>query len=493
MTKYNLPLACTPDQLKQANERLALARAKLLKHKKALTFSVLKTEWVATTAVETLAMSKRMVCMWNPLFVLSLPDLRAVITVIEHEMWHPLRKHHARGEAVRAINGSVTHDECNRAADHEINDDLIAGGGSFGPELDKECCIPANNGWPDGLTMEEYVVLARQQQQQQKQQQSQSGDKSESGDGLGSEDAGSAGDGDTEGEGAGSGTDDPSGNDGSDGDGGGAPSAPMDPSRTSESGGTGKGGVGSGRCGSAAGQPHPAEAMLPEDAGSSKEQVDRVRSQTAKAIVEEGQRGIGKYGLDAARWAESVLTPAKVPWAKVLAKAVRGEVSARAGGGGVSYRAPARRQASIGYGAGKPVFPANRAVIPEVQVWVDTSGSVGTKELTAALAEIGGIMKSLQARVTVGACDAKVHSLQKVKSLDQVPALLKGGGGTDFRPLFQTADESKPRPDVVIVLTDGYATLPEKPPEGMRVIWVLIGSWKTKTMPYGECIDVQDD
>jgi predicted metal-dependent peptidase len=232
--------------------------------------------------------------------------------------------------------------------------------------------------------------------------------------------------------------------------------------------------------------------MLPDDAGSSKEQVDRVRAQTAQAIVEEGQRGIGKYGSDAVRWAEATVAPAKVPWHKVLAKAVRGEVAARAGGGGVSYRAPARRQASIGYGSGKPVFPANRAVVPEVQVWVDTSGSVGSKELAAACAEIGGVMKSLQARITVGSCDAQVHALQKVKNLSEVPALLKGGGGTDFRPLFRAAEESKPKPDIVIVLTDGMATLPQQPPADMRVIWVLIGSWKAKEMPFGECIDVDD-
>ncbi|NBQ63365.1 MAG: hypothetical protein EBU40_13935, partial [Proteobacteria bacterium] len=55
---------------------------------------------------------------------------------------------------------------------------------------------------------------------------------------------------------------------------------------------------------------------------------------------------------------------------------------------------------------------------------------------------------------------------------DQV--VVKGGGGTDMRRGIEGASTLTPRPDVVIVLTDGYTPWPSTPPHGMRVVIGLI-------------------
>ena len=68
-------------------------------------------------------------------------------------------------------------------------------------------------------------------------------------------------------------------------------------------------------------------------------------------------------------------------------------------------------------------------------------------------------------KVTVGICDAKVHAFRPVMSWTEVKTMFKGGGGTDFNPLFEEAMKQKEKPDVVIVLTDGYASLPSTPPK----------------------------
>jgi predicted metal-dependent peptidase len=227
--------------------------------------------------------------------------------------------------------------------------------------------------------------------------------------------------------------------------------------------------------------------------GQTPESQQNMIEQVAAAIVKEAQAGRGDYPADIVRWAEATIKPAKVKWHQLLAKIIRGRMANRAGGGGVSYARPARRMAGLGYGNGRPVLPANRSVTPEVQAWVDTSGSVGSEELAAALAEIETIMRTLPGRVTVGACDAKVHALKKVSRFSEVMPLLKGGGGTNFIPLFKAAMEVKDKPDVIIVLTDGMATIPDEPPNDVDVIWVLIGRYKVSTMPWGRCVVVDEE
>jgi Mg-chelatase subunit ChlD len=47
---------------------------------------------------------------------------------------------------------------------------------------------------------------------------------------------------------------------------------------------------------------------------------------------------------------------------------------------------------------------------------------------------------------------------------------LLGGGGTDMGAGLAKAAEIRPRPDLIVVLTDGHTPWPEAPPRGIRVI-----------------------
>jgi predicted metal-dependent peptidase len=487
---------CTPDDLRRAEQQLEVARAALARRRKAMTFAIYKTVFIPTTTIPTMAMTERGVCLWNPKFILGRSKNRDIQTALSHELWHGLRRHAARGKALQKLDPSVSHAELNAAADREINDDEFAAGESFGDDLDPHVLVPSQINAADGLTMEDYIYAAREhQKQQQQQQQQQQEDDDEQDDGkqdAGGDDSGSAGSGDEvdDGDGDGDGQDGSGGAGDADDDGAGA-----DGGAGGRDAGPAGDSVGCGKCGGAAGCPSDVEAEVDAAVGRNDEAIENMRQQVAQAIIEEAKQGRGDYPADLVRWAESIVAPAKVPWQQLLAALIRGAVSNRAGAGGVSYQHLARRMAGVGYGNGKPVLPAMRLAQPEVQAWVDTSGSVGTKELSAALAEIEVILKTLPGKVTVGACDAKVHALKKVASFSQVMPLMKGGGGTDFRPLFDAADKSKPRPDIVVVLTDGAATFPARPPEGMTVIFVLMGRWKVQpdSLPWGRCVVVDDD
>ncbi|MBU6151863.1 MAG: hypothetical protein KGR25_10460, partial [Chloroflexi bacterium] len=75
--------------------------------------------------------------------------------------------------------------------------------------------------------------------------------------------------------------------------------------------------------------------------------------------------------------------------------------------------------------------------------------------------------------LVVLAVDAEVHVTKQVFRANEVN--LVGGGGTDMRVGIEAAARLHPRPEVVIVLTDGFTPWPNVPPRGMRVIAGITG------------------
>ena len=52
---------------------------------------------------------------------------------------------------------------------------------------------------------------------------------------------------------------------------------------------------------------------------------------------------------------------------------------------------------------------------------------------------------------------------------------LAGGGGTDMRVGIRAAHQQRPRPDVIVVFTDGHTPWPDAPPPGSAMIAALLG------------------
>lgn len=248
--------------------------------------------------------------------------------------------------------------------------------------------------------------------------------------------------------------------------------------------------AGGGFCGSCAGRPLPNEP--PESEGRSKAEQDRLCRQTAEAIREHAAKTRGNMPSDLVRWADDILSPPKVPWGSKLSRSIRSAIGWRAGAVQHRWDGPGRRQAGVGYGPGKPVMPRLRAPTPNVAIVVDTSGSMGQKEMSAALREANGALKAVGADVDFLSCDAQVHGLGKIRRIEDAMALCKGGGGTDFRPAFEALEKRRPKPEVVIFATDGYGPAPAEQPEGMKTIWLLIGGDKAPAT-WGEAIVVDDD
>jgi len=115
-------------------------------------------------------------------------------------------------------------------------------------------------------------------------------------------------------------------------------------------------------------------------------------------------------------------------------------------------------------------------------VALDTSGSIGQKELQNFLSEVYGILKSF-GRVDLWAvsCDAMVRNPQPIESTYDLETYKPvGGGGTDFRPVFQWVQEHLPTADFVVYFTDGMGEFGEDP--GKPVLWVMTTEVEA---PYG--------
>jgi predicted metal-dependent peptidase len=197
---------------------------------------------------------------------------------------------------------------------------------------------------------------------------------------------------------------------------------------------------------------------------------DLIRQQVAQEI-RTAARSVGSVPGGLERWAKTFLEP-QIDWRRQLAAHVRSGIDSVSGAVDYSYRRPSRRLGSpIGR---KVVLPALVQPLPRVAVVVDTSGSMDEELLQSALAEIRGLLRSSGVgvnRLTVLACDTAVHSTQQVFAVDQVRLL--GGGGTNMGLGIATAERLRPKPEVIVVITDGFTPWPSVRPSVEVIVAVL--------------------
>jgi predicted metal-dependent peptidase len=216
-------------------------------------------------------------------------------------------------------------------------------------------------------------------------------------------------------------------------------------------------------CGSGADGLDRAWDLGPDGAhGLSTQERDAVRFRVAQGIA--GRPGNAPRGWQ--RWAEEAFHPPQ-PWRQLLGAAVRTAVSGSGAGEDYSYGRPARRSA----GVPGVVLPSLRRRPPRVAVVIDTSASVSDAELGSALLEVAAITRAVGGRrdlVGVLPCDAAAPVVHRLCRSAGIP--LTGGGGTDLRAGFARALRSQPRPDVVVVLTDGQTPWPDTRPPCRTVV-----------------------
>ena len=110
-------------------------------------------------------------------------------------------------------------------------------------------------------------------------------------------------------------------------------------------------------------------------------------------------------------------------------------------------------------------------------IGIDTSESTDTADLREAFArELLQIARGRQSRITVLYAGSRIRRIDSFTGAPQVNEVVRGGGFTDLRPVFDHALQMQPRPAAVIYLTDGYGPAPER--MEIPTLWVLSGDGK---------------
>lgn len=122
---------------------------------------------------------------------------------------------------------------------------------------------------------------------------------------------------------------------------------------------------------------------------------------------------------------------------------------------------------------------------------VDTSGSVGPEELNQFAAEITAIAEDAQPeRIHVVYCDAVVQTSQELTPGESIVLTPKGGGGTDFRPVFDWVDDKNIQPACLLYLTDLACNKYPLAPPDYPVLWVTDSR---RLAPFGETVQIVAD
>jgi len=128
-----------------------------------------------------------------------------------------------------------------------------------------------------------------------------------------------------------------------------------------------------------------------------------------------------------------------------------------------------------------------RRGLDEIVIAVDTSGSIGKLELEQFAGEISAISDEVQPEaIHVVYCDAAVQSTQEFTASESVRLEPRGGGGTDFRPVFDWVTKNDIAPVCLIYLTDLCCDSFPEPPE-YPVLWVTDSR---RTAPFGETVQI---
>lgn len=419
---------------------------------------------------------------------------------VAHEAWHPLRQHAQRFMDLGIPATDDVLDDWGISTDEEINDDLMI---IFASENQPRLCIPPthlnlpkHHGHPDHKLAEHYFFLHRDNPRPKKDGQKKpgqgrgEGQKVQSqgqqpgeGQGKGEGQKGEGQKGDKpgqQGEGQGQSGDQPGG-------GGQGAGQGQDDSRNDH--------------GSAVdGQPRPWDLGEPKEGdvntGISEVEARMVRKQVAKNIVQASKsRGTVPGGY--LRWAEKQLEGPKYDWRAELAKALRWAINRRHGDSIRTFRRLSRRCVSIGY---KAILPSSYDPSPTVCIVQDTSGSMSERAISESLAEAEAIVRATGAEVNFLACDMHADKVQRVSNVRTLA--IHGGGGTDMRVGIRAALKSKPKPNVVVLFTDGFTPWPEQPlPDGTKLVVGLVGehscninkppAWATTVKILGDDIEVR--
>ncbi|PIE58659.1 MAG: hypothetical protein CSA33_01795 [Desulfobulbus propionicus] len=232
--------------------------------------------------------------------------------------------------------------------------------------------------------------------------------------------------------------------------------------------------------GSSQGESSPAGAVRDDPHGGSEEAQSITETDWEEALVQAAHtaRELGRLSLGLERLIQDTLAP-RLCWQQLLARFIE-----RSNRSDYTWVTPNRR-----YLHQDIYLPAmQNSTLSHMVVALDTSGSIQSAELDQFAAELNAITELHPTTMHLISCDMEIQEHRILQNSD-LPMRIrpKGGGGTDYRPVFGLVEKEGLRPACLIYLTDlvcrGFPA--QEPP--YPVLWVQIGNEGT-VPPFGEVI-----
>lgn len=214
------------------------------------------------------------------------------------------------------------------------------------------------------------------------------------------------------------------------------------------------------------------------DAPSDSSQTEADWQQTVKQAVKMAQAQ-GKLPGSLRRDIEHQTAP-KVDWRSALRRFIQETCKAD-----YSWSRPNTRYLASGL-----FLPSLHSVAcGRLVVAIDTSGSIDAVMLAQFGSEVQAIAEDMQpSSVEVVYCDSSVNHVDTFERGELVTVSPHGGGGTDFRPVFEHVATNDEAPAALIYLTDLDGSFPNDAPD-YPVVWCRAVEGYRSEVPFGELID----
>ena len=194
------------------------------------------------------------------------------------------------------------------------------------------------------------------------------------------------------------------------------------------------------------------------------------------------QHGHGKGSAD---YAIESSEGGKVKWNHILNRLIRRTLSR-------NY-IPSFKRTSRRYGEQVKGHIKNH-VVDNLIIAVDTSGSINRKLHERFMEEIKLIKRMFKIKIRYIQCDDEIQQDMKFERYTDVNKIrIKGGGGTDFRPVFKLIEDKHYNPNAILYFTDGQGDYPEM--SKYNTLWVLSDKECLGTSykpPFGNILVLED-
>lgn len=146
-------------------------------------------------------------------------------------------------------------------------------------------------------------------------------------------------------------------------------------------------------------------------------------------------------------------------------------------------------------------FPGEPSELENVKVCIDTSGSISVEELREFLGAMYQLFRQTKATGEILLWNTEVYRTMDFKNFKDVQQFLRGGvadGGTDCDCVFEYLTSGpykkhlKPKPSLVIILTDGCFAPVDKKYSNFDTIYVITGNYRNFEPSFGKAAWLED-